>query len=198
MRYVHTITLLLLSAAMFAEEVEKTVPDEGGTWVLLLVTAIAGLITWIGNILRKKVNVEAASAELDANKTLWEQKNLLIDQRVIPFAISTGEHWLTTNVAPILIDATDGNGFKWGEHFDNLKAYVKDRVLKKFASENVDLLEHLADKELDDLLNRLLLKLITKLPDSIAAFLPAKVTDMLAGYATDFIREKGLELIAAE
>ncbi|MFN7037658.1 MAG: TadE/TadG family type IV pilus assembly protein, partial [Bellilinea sp.] len=50
--------------------------------------------------------------------------------------------------------------------------YTRDRVIKKFAAENVDIIALLGVDELDNLLDRLLARLIAKLPDSVQAVLP--------------------------
>jgi hypothetical protein len=166
--------------------------------VMLILTMLASLVSgW----LRQKFKAEITQSQLDASKSLMEQKNFVIDQRLIPFALSTAEHWLMTQLPFILKDATDGDGFHWGEHWGRLRTYVKERVLAKFLAENVDLVTMMGEKELDDLVDRLLMKLIAKLPDSVKALLPAEVvdvlTDKLTKKATAFVIEKGTSLLTS-
>jgi len=193
MRY-HPLVLLLLPALLVAEEADSGMP-ETTTWVAVAGAALVALVTWIATMVRKKVKVDSEKAEIDKEKSLWEQRNHLIDTRVTPFAISTAEHWLITNIPPILKDVSDGGGFRWSHHWTKLRNYVKDRVLRKFAKENIDLIERLGEDELDDLLDRVLVKLIGKLPESVRAFLPKAVIDKLTDFATTFAVDKGKELI---
>ncbi len=181
--------LLLLPSTLLAEE---AVTESGGmpTWIYIVTTVVTLLLGWVGNLFRKKVAADVTVSEIDATTSLWEQRNLLIDQRIIPFAYSTAVHWITTHIAPILLDLTDGNGFRWADHYQDLKVYVRERVLQKFASENVDILKHLTGKELDDILDRLLTNLITKLPDNIEALIPEGIRQQMIKYAGDFLREK--------
>jgi len=174
--------------------------EEGGVpaWVTILGTILTVVITFLGGFLKKKWGAEETKAKIDTTKSLMEQKNFIIDNRLIPFAISTAEHWLLTQMMPIIKDATDGNGFQWKDHFDSLKKYVKTRVLKKFASENVELIEQLGERELDNLLDRILTKLITKLPDNVQAFLPDSVKNMLSDKASEFLVDKGKDLLGVD
>ena len=195
MRYAPLALVLLTIPALGAEEAASD-GDNTKIWVGIATTAAIALVTWLASLFRKKVNSDSEKAEIDKEKSLWEQRNHLIDTRLTPFLISTAEHWLITNIAPILQDATDGDGFSWSDHWTRLRNYVKGRALKKFAKENVDLIERFGEEELDDLLDRVLLKLIGKLPESVQAFLPQEIVDKLTDFATKFATEKGKELVS--
>lgn len=164
--------------------------------VMVIITMLVGLVA---NWLRQKYKLEGAKLQIDTSKSLMEQRNFIIDQRLIPFAISTGEHWLLTQLPVILKDATDGNGFQWKDHWKNLRDYVRGRILSKFLAENVDLIKFMGEKELDDLLDRLLMKLISKLPEGVRVLLPAEaidaLTNKLTSKATEFVIEKGQSLL---
>lgn len=208
----HTLTLAAEPDAPPAADATTTTSDSAvstapvaeGTPAL---TGIAGaamviitmLLTLVTGWLRTKFKSDSELAQLDASKSLMEQKNFLIDKRLIPFAISTAEHWFMSQLPFILQDATDGNGFQWKDHWTRLQAYVKERILAKFLAENVDIVRFMGEKELDDLVDRLLLKLISKLPDSVKALIPTnaidEMTDKLTKKATDFIIHKGTDLL---
>jgi hypothetical protein len=167
-------------------------------WVMILGTILTAVITFLAGFAKKKWGAEETKAKLDANKSLMEQKNFLIDNRLIPFAIATAEHWLLTQLMVLVKDAADGGEFHWKNHYNNLKAYVKDRVVKKFAAENLDIIEQLGEKELDNLIERHVIKLISKLPDSIAKFVPESVAKMLSEKASEFIVDKSKDLLGVD
>jgi len=153
---------------------------------------------WGFKLWRSKQKAQTQHEELDATKSLWEQRNFLIDNRIIPFAVGTAEHWLATQMPAILKDAADGDGFEWKRHFSSLRLYVRSRVVQKFASENLDVLTFLTEKELDSLIDRLLIKLIGNLPDYITAFLPSSVVEKLGDYASAFVADKANDLLGIE
>lgn len=166
-----------------------------GTVMVIITT----LVTLIAKWLRSKYQSETQQHQIDSTKSLMEQRNFIIDQRLIPFAIDTAEHFLITQLPTIVKDATDGGGFDWKLHWSNLSTYTRKRVIAKFAAENLDIVRFMGEKELNDLLDRQLLKLISKLPDRIKAFIPStlvhKVTDVLTSKLTDFLVERGHALI---
>jgi hypothetical protein len=197
MRYVNITVLLLIATVLVAAEDPEAVEESASSvpvWVGILGTALTALLGWIATLFRKKVKTDAEKAQIDKTKSVWEQKNQLIDQRIKPFAIDTAEHWLITNITPLLIDAADGGGFRWKDHLKDLKAYTKDRVLKKFARENVDVLEHFAEEDLDHLLDRILAKTVGNLPESVTKFLPDSVIEKLKDYAIEFAKEEAQDL----
>jgi len=159
---------------------------------MVIITMLVMLITkW----LRTKFKVDAENTQLDSTKSLMEQRNFLIDHRLIPFAISTAEHWLLTQLPTILRDLTDGDGFEWGTHWRHLRTYTRQRVLAKFLAENIDIVKVLGEKELDDILDRWLLKLVSKLPHTVQAYIPegllTKSTDILTKKLTEFVISHG-------
>lgn len=186
------------SAAPEAPIAESKPASGLSTFGMILSGILTFIVAIVAGFMKKKFSAEADKAKIDTTKSLMEQKNFIIDQRLIPFAISTGEHWLLTQLPAIIADATDGNGFQWKNHYEALKAYMKDRVVKKFAAENLDIIEQIGAEELDNLLDRLIMKLISKLPDSVKAFLPESVIDMLTDQVSKFAVEKGKELIGVK
>lgn len=188
---------VLSTGAEEAVEIAAETPSEFSLFGVVGVI-VAVVVGWLSTFLKKKWGAETEKAKIDASKSMMEQKNFIIDNRLIPFAINTAEHWLLTQMMPIIKDATDGDGFQWKDHFNNLKTYLKDSVVKKFAAENVDIISEIGEKELDKLLDRIAVKLVAKLPDSITAFLPAPVVDMLTDKASEFIVDKGKDLIGIE
>ena len=188
--------LILLAVPAWSEEATETVATEPTSAVLTVILSIVGmLVAWGFKLLRSKWKVEEQKVALDATKSLWEQKNFLIDNRIIPFAMSTAEHWLLTQLPAIIVDATDGDGFQWDKHWSGLRSYTKLRIIEKFSAENMDVLSLLSEKELDNLLDRILMKLIAKLPDSVQTFLPESVITKLTDYASAFAVAKGRELL---
>lgn len=215
-----SLFLIILSVALFAGEPEaatnvsdviaedtviieapaEEAPAEAElpTWVTILGTILTTIVALLAGFAKKKWGAEETKAKLDANKSLMEQKNFLIDTRLIPFAIATAEHWLLTQLMVLIKDATDGDGFQWKDHYENLKTYIKDRVIKKFAEENIDIIEQLGEKELNSLIERQAIKLITKLPDNISNFIPESAVSMLSEKASDFIVDKGKDLLGVD
>lgn len=197
MRYVYTLICMLIATGVYAQEVAVEAAAQVPGWVYAVGAGIALLVGVVFGWYRKTFDVDTKKKEIEADKTLWEQRNFLIDNRLSPFAVDTAEHWLKVNITPILIDATDGDGFQWADHWNDLKTYVRKRVIDKFAAENVDIVERLSAKELDDLLDRVLLGLIAKLPESVQVFLPEAVVDKLTDFASEFAVKKGKELLTA-
>ena len=194
MRYCLAALCLTLPAAVSAAEAAEAAAEQP-SWLPVLLSVITAVIGWVATMLRKKFKVDAEKAQLDASKSLMEQKNFIIDNRIIPFAVSTAEHWLALSLPKLIVDATDGDGFKWKEHWADLVTYLKARVVKKFLAENVDIIKLLGEDELDNLLDRLALKLIGKLPEKVQRFLPADVVDKLTDKASEFAVDKGRELL---
>lgn len=197
MRFAFTIILLGAVFALGAEEAAADSTSNTPSWLVGVTALLTAVIAWVAKMLHSKFKIDGEVAAIDKDRSLWEQKNLLIDQRIIPFMISTGEHWLITRAPALLLDAGNGGGFKWADHWTDLRGYVKARVIKKFASENIDIFDHLVETELDDLLDRTLTKLITLLPDSVTRFLPRSTRDAAVEYAKVFIAEKGKDLLSS-
>lgn len=195
------ICLLMLAAfPLYGEEAVAVAADATAqnTITTIIVTVLGLVLAWGGKLLREKWKIEGQQKALDATKSLWEQRNFLIDNRIIPFALSTAEHWLLTQLPAIVQDATDGDGFEWSKHWRSLRDYTKIRIIKKFAAENVDVIQLLGEKELDNLVDRLLMKLIGNLPESVQKFLPEALVDKLTDYATKFAVDKGKDLLGLD
>ncbi len=187
------LLLLLIPCTLLAEEVAEVASEPA--WVSVLLTVIATLVAWAFKLLRSKWKVEEQHEALDATKSLWEQRNFLIDNRLVPFAVDTAEHWLLTQTPVIVRDAADGSGIDWGERWDDLKVYTTKRVLQKFKSENIDILDFLTERELGDLVNRLLMRLLGKLPDRITSVLPEGIASSLTRSLGNFLAAKGRDLL---
>jgi hypothetical protein len=156
---------------------------------------LAAVIGWL--VARFGLKTKSDPTPIDPKMPVNEAKNFFIDRRLIPFVISTGQQWLTTRVPALLGDALDGDGFDWANHWQDLHTYVKNRVTGKFRAENQDVLEYLGtSQELDDLINRQLTKLLTKLPDEVQGLLPESLVHTLTRKARQFLTEKGQELLA--
>jgi hypothetical protein len=191
------LILPLLCVPLAAEELVEPVVTAGGDNVMLqaILGIVSMLLMWGFKLLREKWKIQNQHEALDATKSLWEQRNFLIDNRIIPFAASTIEHWMITQMPGIIADATDGNGFKWENHWNNMKGYTRGRIIKKFASENIDLLQVLGTQELDNIIERLLARLIAQLPASVTRLLPDEVVQHASKLATEFLVRKGQEII---
>ncbi|NEN87925.1 MAG: hypothetical protein F6K48_02985 [Okeania sp. SIO3H1] len=188
--------LLVTPLTGFAEEAAAPVAEATDPWVVLITSVLGIVLAWGGKLLREKWKISGKKVALDATKSLWEQRNFLIDNRIIPFALSTAEHWLATQIPVLVADAVDGGEFKWSSHWAGLRKYVKSRVIKKFAEENVDVVELLGVEELDDLLDRLLFKLIGELPEGVKKFIPEAIVDKTTDWATAFAVDKAKDLLA--
>jgi len=131
-----------------------------------------------------------------SNPRLGRQyENFIIDKRLIPFAIGTAEHWLVLTIPKLVMDAADGDGFKWKEHWSDLLGYTKERVLQKFLAENVDIIKMMGERELDALLDRLALNMLDKLPEKVSKFVPEATVLKLTDKVSEFAVEKGQELL---
>jgi len=194
MNIIYSIILVFLPFALISAEATNEASGEP-LWLTILGTVLTVVVTVLGGFLKKKWGAEENQAKIDATASLMEQKNFIIDHRVIPFAIDTAEHWVLTQIIPIVRDLSDGDGFDWGDHFDNLKKYVKNRVVKKFASENLDIIEMLGEGELDDILDRIITKIVSKLPDNIERFVPDRLVEIVSEKSSKWIMDKGKDLI---
>lgn len=173
-RLVPLTMLVCTPALLLAEEVAATVPavPEGSPWWVQALWPIlfATVIPFLVGFLRKKKESAVAEAEkiqLDANKSLMEQKNLLIDKRVIPFLWATAEHIAERDLPKILADAMDGDGkFDWKGHSKSIGVELKDLAIDKFKAEGIDLVQVLGEKYLGSLIDRAIAKAIPWLPQA--------------------------------
>lgn len=194
-------TFLLILVTFFAVGADQPVDESGessNTLITILGTVITLVVTVLGGYLKSKWSADTKKSKLDYDKSLMEQKNFLIDNRVIPFVASTVEHWLLTQLMPIVKDISDGGDFDWDKHFDNLKEYAKTRVVQKFSSENVDILEHLGENELNNIIDRIVVKAISNIPDNFRGMIPDSIKDKISDKASSFLLKKGKNLLGIE
>ncbi len=195
MRIFFALALAALTATAFAEEAASSSSAGTAGVVAGIVAAIVAIVVPLLFKLLGKSKPEAAP-EMPADLKLDEARNFFIDKRLIPFLVSTAEHWLITQLPAIVADATDGNGFDWKQHWTELRAYLKQRAVDKFAAENRDLVKFLgSSRELDDIIDRQVAKLLAKLPDAVKALLPQSAVDMLVDKAKAFLVAKADDLL---
>lgn len=192
MRYITPLVLLCLFplAAFAGEEVAQEIP----VWATTITAAIVAIIGWAFKLWRSRMKVDTEQHQLDATKSLMEQRNFIIDRRIIPFMESTATYWLTLRL-PLILTEASRKDFDWTSHYYHLREYLKDRVVDKFTEENIDILKVLGEKELYNLIDRMLVKLLSKLPDSVTAFLPSSVVSELPRLASKFLVSQGANLL---
>lgn len=194
MRYLLALLLLTIPLSLMADEgIEQDIPG----WAVLVTSAVTALVAWAFKLWRARMKVDTEQHQLDATKSLMEQRNFIIDQRIMPFLESTAIHYITIRLPVIIKQAADGK-FDWSEHFNHAQKYLKQRVLEKFTSENVDVLKVIGEKELSNLIDRVLVRLISNLPISIQAMLPSSVTANLSKYASNFVVSQAERLLPNE
>lgn len=138
-------------------------------WPLLLTVVVPFLVRYL-NQKRIAAEAEAEKLTLDANKSLMEQKNILIDKRVIPFLWASAEHIAERDLPIVLADALDGDGkFDWKAHANRMKEELLDIVKDKFLTEGIDIVKVLGVKYLGQLIDRAIAKAIPWLPQSSQA-----------------------------
>lgn len=196
--YLAAIPLLTLPAFLGAEEaVAPIVPADAPWWVQLVVPILTAVVVpFLVAYLRKKNQEAAAEAEktqLDSTKSLLEQKNLLIDKRVIPFLWNSAEHLAATQLPVLLKDATDGDGkFDWKAHLNSIKDELLDLAKDKFAQEGIDLIQVLGAKYLGQLVDRAIAKAIPWLPN-VMEEQAAKIAEGKGEVIVSLILSKGLQ-----
>jgi len=179
--------LVVWPAFTFAEEAAVNAAEPSNTLSYIIVTLVTAVVGWLGVYLRKKFSAEAEKAEVDKTKSLWEQRSLLIDQRLIPFLLDTGQYWLMTNIGPIMADVTDGGTFDWSGHLTQLKKYLRDRAVAKFKAENLDIVEYLGEGELENILSRVVSKVVAFLPKQFATLIPPDKMSKLVERASQYV-----------
>lgn len=204
MRSLTLFVLVFLPALASAQEVGQEAVQSSNPWMPIITGIIAMVTSAALYFLRKKWKVDTEKQEIDKSKSLMEQRNFLIDNRLLPFALGTAEHWINTQLPLILSDLGDGGEFAWKDHWSDLHKYVKARVIQKFAKENIDIIDFMGEVELDQLLDRVGMSLIARLPPSLKAFLPGVSSDdgpvpasidKLTDAASKFVLDKGKELL---
>lgn len=189
---------MILTICPLVADTEAAQTIDFTSWETIVSSILLLLAGWAFKLLRSKWKVETEHEELDATKSLWEQRNFLIDNRIIPFAVNTAEHWVITQLPAMVREVREGEEFHWHDHWYGFRNYVRSRVLQKFASENLDVLKFFTERELQDLIDRQLVRLITNLPASVRSLLPEEVVGKLSAYATEFINERSKNLLGYE
>lgn len=188
------LLLLLLPMVVVAAAEDAAIANDFTTWQGLVAFALTFIVGWVFKLLRTKWKVETEHEELDSTKSLWEQRNFLIDNRVIPFALNTAEHWLAVQL-PAILRSGDSD---WSKHFANLRLYVRSRVVQKFASENLDVLAFLTERELNNLIDRLLVRLLAALPPSIVSFIGEPAVAKLKESVASFVADRAESILGLE
>lgn len=200
MRIISLACLLLLPFAAVAEE---SVPVETGTdlttilisvALMLLTAGIGWVIARLG--LRQKEPENLSPIDM----TTSEGRRRFLDERVVPTIVSTGKHWLLTQAPNLIASALNPNDqFDWRGPLSSLRTYVLVRVQAKFQKESVNLVEYLGDsQELDDLVDRQIMQLITRLPDVIGQLIPAEQVDLLTDQLRQFLVREGTSLLTRD
>lgn len=207
----HIVPLMMLvctPALLLAEEAPAVIPSsapEGApewvAWIWPILFAV--VIPYLVGFLREKkdaANAEAEKIQLDASKSLMEQKNLLIDKRVIPYLWSTAQHIAERDLPKILADAMDGDGkFDWKGHAKSMGAELLESVKDKFAQEGIDIVKVLGEKYLGQLIDRAIKKAIPWLPDGIESTVAnvaegrgAQLAGLIINYGLEFANKRWL------
>ena len=193
MRYLFLIFLLFPALLFAGEETSSDVPG----WAMVLTTGITALVAWAFSLWRDRMKADTEHHKLDSNLSLMQQKNYIIDRRLIPFLEGTTTHFLTLKLPVVLRDVSKDE-FEWAPFFVDLRRYLRKRVLEKFAQENIDLIRLLGERELTDLIDRCFTRMITNLPGPIQALIPSGISANLARYASNFSVAQAENLLRKE
>lgn len=210
MRYLYTFGLLFCpTLVVFAEEVAEAVtpamppiPPDAPWWVQLVwpILFVVVMPFVVGYLRKKKAAAiaEAEKIELDSSKSLMEQKNLLIDKRVIPYLWATAEHLAAKNLPVVLADALDGDGkFDWKKHAGGLKDELLTSLKEKFKAEGIDIVKVLGEKYLGELLDRAIQKAIPWLPQA-SQNIVGSIAEGKGKFLAGMIVDKGLDIAKAK
>ena len=197
MRTIFTLALLSVPFAVVAEEAVETSGDSTLTTMLIgaAITLVIAAIGWLAAKFGLRQTPPETVSPIDM--TTSEGRRRFLDERLVPVIISNGKQWLITQIPVLITDAMDGDGvFHWRDHLNGLRAYVRKRAVDKFKAESINLVDYLGtSKELDDLIDRKLMELIGKLPDTLQPYLPAERIDWLTDQLRKFLVEEGRELL---
>lgn len=187
------LLLLLSPLALYAEDVAPEVTSTATGWQGMILTLLATLVTavllpWIKN---KAVSAKAEADvhRFDASKSLLEQKNYLIDARLIPFLWATAAY-LTEVRLPQWVDRIVRKDFE-GIWSDLLKE-LKDLAIKKFAGEGIDIVEAIGADALSNLVKRAVMDKLP-IPNGIkdpAAFLVDKFLPVMVDKGVKWARDR--------
>jgi len=160
---------------------EGSLPGWAQALIGLISIAISTFLTAFLKNKAKEANANAKKAEFDASKSLLEQKNFLINNRLMPFLWNTAAY-LTEERIPIYLDRLQG-GASWDSIKDDLVGELKNLAIKKFAAEGIDIVEAIGEDALVGLINR---ALVEKLPIPNGFKDPAKfLVEKAGGWLTD-------------
>jgi len=184
--------LILLPVIAFAEEVAESTgaaPEEGLQLTPLqqgIVAVVTMVLMWGFKLLRSKLKVGEEQNKLDANKSLLEQKEILL-RRIGATATRVAETWVEDHIPALVKDATDGNGFDWKAHFRQGFNHVKQEVRQVFADEGIDILKVIGERRLAGMIKAALSKSITWLPEKVKGFIPKDLLGPLSEKISSFV-----------
>lgn len=191
-------TILLFLCVLPISAAEEAADSSGGWQILvgallaLVPVALVALSGWV----RKKLGIEKDDPvdPITSDLTLQEAKARFLERLKDELA-DAFEEWILASIPNILIDATDGDGFQWREHWNGLRTYVLKEG-RAFLQQNQDAVTYIGEsEELDKIVDKWLIKQLTKLPESVSRFLPSEVVDQMTDKARAFLKEKGLSLL---
>jgi len=169
------LTLAAAEPSAPAAELSPVLVFITGTLLPLIIAAVWYFMRWG----KRVVEPMPEGLSLDATR------NFFIDKRLIPFATNVAEHWLLTEL-PEIVSNSALEGFKWRDIYVKLQEYVKERALHKFAAENRDVIAYLGSSaELNDIIDRTVLRAVGVLPDRVQGLIPGGVVEALANSIAD-------------
>ncbi len=193
------LTSILLFLCILPISAAEEAAGSSGVWqtvvgglLALIPIALVALSGWV----RKKLGIERDEPldPITSDLTLQEAKARFL-ARLKAELVEAFEEWVLANSPNILIDATDGDGFQWAEHWDSLRTYLLKEG-RAFLQQNQDAVTYIGQsQELDKIVDKWLIKQVTRLPESVRQFLPDEVVDQMTDKARAFLREKGLSLL---
>lgn len=202
MKYYYSLSLFLVTGAMFAQETEvlPTLPSDAPQWLHFVWLAFGVIILpYILSFLRSKkqeADAEAEKFKFDANMSLLEQKNYLIDKRIIPYLWSMASYLAEKQLPTLLLAITtqkEGEKkFDWSKYAQDLKTELLEDVKEKFAAESIDIVKILGEKYLGELIDRAIARAIPWLPQSTQPIFESISKDR-GGQLATLIMNRGLE-----
>lgn len=185
--------LFCIPLTLTAAEAVADANPARGDWLEMVAMVLGTLITlFVLPYLKNKsaqAAAEATTAKFDASKSLLEQKNYLIDGRLMPFLWNTAAY-LTEVRLPQWMGRIANRQFEgiWTDLVDELKDLAKT----KFAAEGINIVEVIGDAALTSLIKRAVLDKLP-IPNGIkdpAGFMIDKVVPLLTSKGVEWIRNK--------
>ena len=192
MKYTIAFLLFLLTPTLMVaqEAAAAAAPGEEMSGLqMTIVTIVTGILAWVFKLVRTKLKVNAEQNKLDANKSLLEQKEVLL-RRIGDTTIRVAETWVEDNIPALVKDATDGGGFEWKTHFRQGYNTIKQEVKQVFADEGIDILKVVGERRLAGMIKSALTKAITYLPQKFQGFLPETLLNKLSEKISEFVTAK--------